>query len=363
MARKIDRSARKSKILVLEEAKELENFNDSEEAETLDPAKDFQYKNWAGTDFRGCDLRNHDFTGSDLSNCKFENALVEGATFDLARLNGTNLKKAKDWIQLLLKSKPNPRGLSTKHLKPYSLFQDAVFAPEMVLIPPGEYLRGSSATGKNKNERPQEKLKIDYKFAVSRFPITFNEWDFAVSHGGCDGYKPSDSGWGRGWNPVTNISWTNARAYTHWLSKNTGEKYRLLSEAEWEYCCRAGSITDFYYGNNQEDFHHYAWYSANSNKQAQRVGQKRPNKFGLYDMMGNVWEWCEDHWHDSYHGGPKDGKAWVTSGYDFNNPRILRGGSWNSNMPENMRCASRSKVNAGYIHNAIGFRVARTITK
>ncbi len=339
----------------------IHNFSDLIATANLNPKADFQYSDWSEIDFEKCDLRGFDFTGCRLLGCNFKDALIDGACFDLAVINGSNLRKAEDWVPLLLKSKPNPRKLSTSHLKKFSVFRDAIFTPEMVYIPPGEYMRGSPASKKFKHEHPEQSVTIDYPLAVSRFLITFNDWDFAIQRGGCEGHRPDDNGWGRGWNPVINVCWGQAQSYIQWLKKNTGERYRLLSEAEWEYCCRAGTSTNYYFGNIDRELGKHAWYGQNSNGRSHAVGQKKCNQFGLYDMLGNVWEWCEDHWHNSYHESPVNGKAWVNAGPDFNYPRVLRGGSWNSRMGENMRCASRSKVNAGYRYNGVGFRVARVI--
>ncbi|MGH1351760.1 MAG: SUMF1/EgtB/PvdO family nonheme iron enzyme [Methyloligellaceae bacterium] len=361
----LERLGDKIKELIPHESEMLliNDISDLVRLAKLDPKKDFQFTNWSGIDFKNSDIRGFDFTGANLSDCDFTDALIEGAVFDIAIINRTNIRQAKDWVQLLLKTRPNPRQLPTDHLENFFVFQDAIFTPEMVKIPAGDYKRGSTFSDRNtnKNEQPQERVAIAYDFAVSRYPITFNEWDFASKRGGCEKFVPSDGGLGRGWNPVINISWSQAKSYTDWLSKNTGEDYRLLSEAEWEYCCRAGSDDDYCFGSGARELKEYAWYGENSNARLHPVGQKKPNKFGLYDMHGNVWEWCRDHWHNNYRDAPKNGNAWVNPGIDFNYPRVMRGGSWRSSSAEDLRSARRSKINAGYRYNGIGFRVARNL--
>ncbi len=144
-------------------------------------------------------------------------------------------------------------------------------------------------------------------FAVSRFEVTFAEWDACVKDGGCDGYRP-DAPWGRGRMPVVNINFKNAEAYAAWLSRKTGHRYRLLSEAEWEYAARAGSTAPFAYGPAlsaaQANFDASSKTELNpkgaARGKAVAVGAFKPNAFGLYDMHGNVWEWVEDCWNDEY---------------------------------------------------------------
>jgi len=122
------------------------------------------------------------------------------------------------------------------------------------------------------------------------------------------------------------------------LSEQTGEDYRLLTEAEWEYACRAGSTGKYCFGDDVNQLGNYGWYDKNSGSQTHPVGEKKANKFGLYDMHGNVWEWCEDVWHDNYNGAPVDGSAWVSGG--DSKVHLLRGGSWGGSDIY-LRCAFR----------------------
>jgi formylglycine-generating enzyme required for sulfatase activity len=226
---------------------------------------------------------------------------------------------------------------------------DAPWCPEMVVIPPGEFVMGSTEAEK---ERPQHRVRIVYRLAVGRYPVTFDEYDhFARSTGRV---PPSDEGWGRCRRPVINVSWDDARAYVEWLAAATGQSYRLLSEAEWEHACRAGTATRYSWGDHITPEN--ANYGKNLRKTSE-VGSYAANPLGLYDMQGNVWEWVEDRWHDNYDGAPHDGSAW-TEGSD---PcRVARGGSWgNSRMV--LRSTVRVRYDTDARRPAVGFRVARTL--
>ncbi len=136
-------------------------------------------------------------------------------------------------------------------LKPGESFRDLDIAPEMVVIPPGEFLMGSKDGEGSDDEHPQHKVTIRQAFAVGKYPVTFAEWDAGgCRSGGGFRYKPEDQGWGRGRRPVINVSWNDAQAYVKWLSERTGQRYRLLSEAEWEYACRAGYHTAYFFGDS-----------------------------------------------------------------------------------------------------------------
>ena len=156
---------------------------------------------------------------------------------------------------------------------------------------------------------------------------------------------------------MTNISWDEAQQYVIWLSNLTGRPYRLLSEAEWEYAARAGSTTRYSFGNDETELGQYAWYFANAAQQTHDVGTRLPNAFGLFDMHGNVWQWCADPWHPTYNGTPPlDGSVWQDGNTSL---RVLRGGSW-YDAPERLRSAHRNKEPPGLRAYNIGLRVART---
>ncbi len=232
----------------------------------------------------------------------------------------------------------------------------------MVVVPAGRFLMGSPA-GQGNDERPAHEVTIARPFAVAKFALTFDEWDACAARGGC---RPdvSDSGWGRGRRPVINVSWDDAQAYVKWLSRVTGKPYRLLSEAEYEYAARGGSETTYPWGddiklNGKPMANCDGCGSQWDNKQTAPVGSFAANRFGLYDIVGNVWEWTEDCWNGSYQGAPADGSAW-TSG-DCSR-RVVRGGSWLNN-PGSLRSAARYRNNLTVVRGyVLGFRVARTLT-
>jgi len=229
-------------------------------------------------------------------------------------------------------------------------FKDQEHGPEMVVVPAGEFMMGSND---HDSAKPPHKVTIKAPFAVGRFAVTFNEWDAAgLPH------EPGDRGWGRGRRPVINVSWEDTKAYASWLSQRTGKEYRLLSEGEWEYCCRAGTTTKYAFGDSitlqQAQFSVGEWGSA---KHTMEVGKFPPNAWGLYDMHGNVWEWCKDNWHEDYEGAPQDGSVWQGGDVSL---RVLRGGSWLDN-PDNFRSADRLSDRPGSRDQDVGFRLARTL--
>ena len=240
------------------------------------------------------------------------------------------------------------------------VFRDCPSCPELVVIPAGEFWMGSPASeeGRVADEGPQRGVRVE-RFALGRYEVTFDEYDrFALATGSA---RLGDRGWGRGRRPVINVSWEDAAAYAAWLSEETGFRYRLASEAEWEYAGRAGTETRYSWGNaigrNRANCAGCGgeWDDA---VRTAPVGSFAANAWGLHDMHGNVWEWVEDCWHDSYRGAPSDGRAW-TSGGDCGR-RVSRGGSWAVN-PRFLRAADRLRLDAGYRSGHVGFRVARTL--
>ncbi len=196
----------------------------------------------------------------------------------------------------------------------------------------------------------------------------YAEWDACAAGGGCGGYRPDDMGWRRGGRPVINVSWEDAQRFVAWLREGTGEGYRLLSEAEWEYVARAGTTTPFHTGstiatsqaNYDGDYTYGGGRTGVDRQKTVPVGSFSPNAFGLYDVHGNVWEWVQDCWNDSYRGAPSDGSAWERGDCGR---RVLRGGSW-FYFPRNLRSAYRSGYLPWYRNYHIrydGFRVARTL--
>jgi formylglycine-generating enzyme required for sulfatase activity len=156
--------------------------------------------------------------------------------------------------------------------------------------------------------------------------------------------------------PVACVSWNDAMDYINWLNEQTGKTYRLLTEAEWEYAARAGSEAAYTFGSDVKQLDAYAWYSGNSGGKAHPVGKKKPNRWGLYDMHGNIWEWVND-WYaeDYYKNSPQDNPTGPEKGVY----RVLRGGSWFDN-PTYVRSAGRSRGSPAYRLDGVGFRLART---
>jgi len=242
-------------------------------------------------------------------------------------------------------------------------FKDCADCPRMVVIPAGEFTMGSSPS--ELGAEAQHRVTIAAPFAVSKFEITFEEWDACVMEGGCGGYRPNDEGWGRGERPVINISWEDCQSYANWLSKKTGKPYRLLSESEWEYAARAGTTTPFPDGDsispNEANYDGSVDGSGPSDVNRQRtmpVGSFAANGFGLYDMHGNASEWVEDCWQDEYSTkAPTDGSAWLEGTC---NGRVVRGGSWEDSQVE-LRSAARSGGDKEEGLYTDGLRIARSL--
>jgi formylglycine-generating enzyme required for sulfatase activity len=360
----------------------------------LDPTNDLRFQDWSDVDFSSTDLRGFDFTGARLQGCDFAGALIAGARFDQAELGMVedmtspwrrdnphapgvvtevaNLREAADWDEFAAGWQPVPDALDGEaHLPDGAIFQDAPFAPEMIVAPSGAFMMGSppDEDEHRDSEGPQFPVTIEKPLAIGRFPVTFAEWDAAVAAGGVD-HKPEDKGWGRGDRPVINVSWEDGQAYISWLRKVTGKDYRLPSEAEWEYASRAGTETPFWWGSSVStaQANYDGYYTYGSGKKGEHrektlpVKSFEPNPWGLYQVHGNVWEWCEDVWHDSYTDKPDDLKAnggpWIAGD---NGARVIRGGSWLYG-PRILRSAFRLWNTPDYRNSGIGFRVARTLT-
>jgi formylglycine-generating enzyme required for sulfatase activity len=239
--------------------------------------------------------------------------------------------------------------------------------PEMVVLPSGSFTMGSPEReqGRFDNEGPQHQVTINYRLAVGKHEVTFDEWDACSNAGGCS-HRPDDKGWGRGRRPVINVSWNDTQEYVRWLSQKTGKQYRLLSEAEWEYAARAGTSTPYSWGYTAS--HEYANYGkdeccggfASGRDQWEytaRTGSFPANAFGLHDMHGNVTEWVQDCKTDNYSGAPTNGVAVESNNCAM---RLFRGGSWVIN-PRYLRSALRIYDTPDFRSFIVGFRVARTL--
>jgi formylglycine-generating enzyme required for sulfatase activity len=248
-------------------------------------------------------------------------------------------------------------------LNPKDSFKEcAAQCPAMIVIPAGSFTMGANKNepGQDFTQQPQHTVTIDRPFAVSQYEITFDDWDACTNYGDCP--HISDAGYGRGSQPVIDLTWSEAQHYADWLSKMTGKTYRLLAESEYEYAARAGTQTAYPWGDdvgkNNADCNGCG--SQWDNTRTAPVGSFAPNAYGLYDMVGNVWEWTQDCWHDTYEGAPSDGSTWTTAGGGDCSKRVNRGGAFVS-FPTIIRCAERWGYPADGRFDAVGFRVAREL--
>jgi formylglycine-generating enzyme required for sulfatase activity len=266
-------------------------------------------------------------------------------------------------------------------------FQDYEGGPEMVVVPAGSFMMGSPETELGQPvERPQHPVTIAGPFAIGRHAVTRCQFAAFVNNtghrteGGAHvregsewvndpraswrdpGFTQDDS------HPVVSVSWQDAKAFAAWLSNQSGRVYRLLTEAEWEYAARAGTTTPFWWGSTitsaQANYDgNYVYGNSGTKgeyrKQTVPVGSFATNPWGLYQVHGNVWEWCEDVFHFGYNGAPADGSAWLESRDAAE--RVVRGGSW-LRFPEYLRSAARGKLTPDSRFSGVGFRVARTLT-
>jgi formylglycine-generating enzyme required for sulfatase activity len=271
-------------------------------------------------------------------------------------------------VSLLSRSACPLSARTERALKPKDIFKECDGCPEMVVVPAGTFTMGAPPieegfenSAPSYNEGPAHRVTISRQFAVGKFAVTFAEWDACVAAGGCNGYRPSDEQWGRDRQPVIRVSWDDAKAYVAWLSRKTGKPYRLLSEAEREYVARADTTSPYWWGSailtRQANFDSRGYAAAGGGYRGKPmpVDAFAPNPWDLYQVHGNVWEWVEDCYNESYDEAPSDGSAW-TSG-DCSR-RVLRGGSW-GDQRDRLRAAARNKNE--YRINLIGFRIARTL--
>jgi formylglycine-generating enzyme required for sulfatase activity len=223
---------------------------------------------------------------------------------------------------------------------------------EFVLIPAGKFMMGSPSDEKDRydDEVPAHEVTIKNTFYLGKYPVTQKQWEKVM------GSNPSRF---KGDNlPVEQVSWDDVQKFIKKLAKMEGtDKYRLPSEAEWEYACRAGITTRFCFGDNESELGNYGWYDKNSGSTTHPVGQKQPNPFGLYDMHGNVLEWVQDRWHDTHKGSPSDGSAWEDAN---SSDRVVRGGGWDISA---WSCRSAVRFRRAPVFRLInlGFRLLRKL--
>lgn len=248
-------------------------------------------------------------------------------------------------------------------------FRDCPTCPLMVPLPVGEFVMGSPGTEprRNPDEGPQRRVVISRPFAISKYEVTFAEWDACVAKRACS-HKPSDEGWGRGRHPVVNISWRDANEFVAWLAGSTAKPYRLPTEAEWEYAARGvtsatavhqpfstGATISYKQANFDANFVYGAGKIGLYRQKTLDVGSLPRNAFGIHDMHGNVWEWVQDCYRPSYRDAPTDGSAVSRADCKL---RILRGGAWNY-YPWTLRSAYRYATLGDVRLNNAGLRVAR----
>lgn len=267
-----------------------------------------------------------------------------------------NQNERCDDVQVILADK------SRRCIKPGfgSPFQDCRDCPEMVVVPAGSFIMGSSSG--DIDEKPRHKVVITQPFAAGKFEVTWDQWDACIAAHGCR--TPTDartltdrSTRQSGKHPVVNLSWHQAKAYVRWLSRKTGQTYRLLSEAEWEYIARAGSTTRYAWGNSigQSRANCQGCGGPRGSRATAKVGSYQGTPWGIHDLHGNVWEWVESAWHPSY-TSPQQ----ITSPPDHTALRVMRGGAWNTS-PHTLRSAARGRAAPATRSIAIGMRVARTL--
>jgi formylglycine-generating enzyme required for sulfatase activity len=255
---------------------------------------------------------------------------------------------------------------------------DVPWCPEMVVLPAGRLLMGSleSEEGRYDWEWPQHRVTIGNRFAIGRYPVTVGEYRIfaeATRHrhegrmwvwNGSEAKEEALKSWRypgfaqTDRHPVVGVCWRDAVAFCEWLSKETDKPYRLPSEAEWEYACRAGTTTRYSVGDQITEK------DANFNMKIGKtteVGTYPANPWGLHDTHGNVWEWVEDHWHGNYEGAPRDGRAWTKDSGGADTLRVIRGGSWHADVSL-MRSACRYWREPGYRMDNLGFRCARVLS-
>lgn len=262
---------------------------------------------------------------------------------------------------------------------PFSEFRDCDTCPAMIRIPAGQFTMGDLASGADGKALPGRMLqalggmlnRIDGKneerpprtvevaaFSVGKYEVTFDQWDACVAAGGCSNYRPADHGWGRGQQPVINVSWNQIQQYLLWINAKTGKRYRLPSEAEWEYVTRAGTKSEYSFGDAvncaQARFGHLDG-TCGTEQRPLPVGQFAANPWGLHDLHGNVWEWVQDCHERNYIDAPANASPRI--GGDCNR-RMYRGGGWSSG-PAWLRAAFRGDDATSARYYDLGFRLVR----
>jgi formylglycine-generating enzyme required for sulfatase activity len=314
----------------------------------------------------------------DCSNPNYEGAPTDGRAWQtgdcsLARHRGGGYNSAASTVasatrHVLEFARYN--GFRVARLVPQT-FSDCEECPTMVKVRGGAFTQGSPADespwSSDDDEQPQRIVNLS-SFAIGQTEVTFNQWEACVADGGCRPIQ-DDHGWGRGHRPVVGVSWNDAQNFVGWLSRKTGQEYRLPSESEWEYAARAGTVSRFNTGEcittDQANFDgRYPDPGCPEGilrDETVPVGRFAPNAFGLYDTHGNVAEWVEDCYRADYSGAPTDGSAWTRDSCDLG---ILRGGGWGQAPGFGaLRSADRERQYRHVGQNYYGFRVARSLAR
>ncbi|MEZ4772262.1 MAG: formylglycine-generating enzyme family protein [Bacteroidia bacterium] len=229
----------------------------------------------------------------------------------------------------------------------FSNFEKTLPHHEMIFVEGGEFGMGGSDAEARDNEKPIHRVQVS-SFYMGKYPVTQALWQAVM------GNNPSEF---KGKNrPVEKVSWTNAKTFIQKLNEKSGKTYRLPTEAEWEFAARGGIYSQGYLYAGSDKLKEVGWYDENSENKTHPVGQKLPNELGIYDLSGNIWEWCEDDWHNNYIDAPTDGSAWVSS-ENRGSDRVFRGGSWGS-TPDRCRIAFRLSISPVLRDPYLGFRLA-----
>lgn len=251
----------------------------------------------------------------------------------------------------------NPTAASTEKTE---MFSNSV-GMEFVQIPAGEFEMGlpTEIESKDNFEKPLHHVKISKAFLMSKYEVTQKQWRDIMGRN--PGYFKVPSSFEGDDLPIMMVSWNEVKEFLAKINEIEGvDKYRLPTEAEWEYVARAGTNTIYSFGDDPKAIGDHAWYNENSNDMIHPVGQKNPNPWGLYDMHGNVEEWVQDEWHKNYEGAPVDGNEWKKGDDEIRIIRVFRGGSWNSGA-EKCRLAGRDGTSEGTPFNYLGFRIVKDL--
>ena len=245
---------------------------------------------------------------------------------------------------------------SATEMKIGDILQDCEVCPKMAFVPAGQF---TMSEAKNKKpEKPKQEVNISKPFAISKYEVTWDEWEACMAADGCQ-WQPDDHRWGRGKMPIINVSWEHANNYVKWLSEKTGNIYRLATEAEWEYAARAGTTTNYWWGDNLKKKHANCYKCGTkwSGKQSAPVGSFPPNPWGIHDMHGNVWEWTADCWNLNQEGSLSHASIRTDGNCT---KRVVRGGSWYY-YPKLSHSQSRDKFKTDLFSYNIGIRLVREL--